>query len=53
MLTVPASALMRAVLLDFQREMIDSRLVVMYVSTLYEKLKELDPKPVSLLYSLS
>ena len=30
-------------LVDFQREMIDSRLVVLYVSTLYEKLKELDP----------
>ncbi|XP_065057845.1 utrophin-like isoform X2 [Rhopilema esculentum] len=29
---------------DFQREMIDSRLVVLYISTLYEKLKELEPK---------
>ena len=29
--------------------MIDSRLVVLYVSTLYEKLKELDPKKVSML----
>eukprot|EP00794_Sanderia_malayensis_P000432 gene432-1073_t len=29
---------------DLQHDPIDSRLVVMYVSTLYEKLRELDPK---------
>ena len=35
------------IVLDFQRQMIDSRLVVLYVSTLYEKLKELEPMKVS------